>query len=50
MQGRDIKMDAAPANAKELLAKIDATIDLLGHHPTGWEHSRKRLNACIAEC
>ena len=49
-QGRDIKMDAAPEDAKELLAKIDATIDLLGHHRTGWEHSRKRFNAYIAEC
>ena len=41
-------MDTAPADAKELFGKIDATIDLLGHHRTGWGHSRKRFNAYIA--
>ena len=43
-------MDAAPEDAKELFGKIDATIDLFGHHRTGWVHTRKRLNAYIAEC
>ena len=49
VQGRDIKMDAAPEDTKELLAKTDATIDLLGHHRTSWKRSKKRFNAYIAE-